>query len=81
MAVDKLSLNLFNQASAMQAINPTKAVGGQSSSGSSGSATSGGNPFAGETVGVNTNVGVGDVSYVSGQMGKPSGMARTLGFA
>lgn len=80
MAVEKLSSNLFNQALAMQAINPTKAVSGQTYSGTSENTMSGNNPFSGETVGVNTNIGVGDVSYVSNQLGR-SGTARTLGFA
>lgn len=73
-------LNLFSQASAMQAIAPTKAVGGQSSSGINNDSNSGNNPFSSKTVGINTSIGVGDSSYVSNQLGK-SGMGKTLAFA
>lgn len=80
MTVDKVNLNLFSQASGMQAIQPTKSVKARPFSGESGGSTSSNNHFEGETVGVNTNIGVGDTSFVSNQLGK-SGMARTLAFA
>lgn len=80
MALDKVNLNLFSQASGMQAINPTKSVGAKPFSGATGGSAQSNNPFKGETVGVNTNIGVGDTSFVSNQLGR-SGMAKTLAFA
>lgn len=50
MAIDKL--NLFSQASAMQAVNPTKAVGGQHSAEVSGGPSSSNNPFGEKSKGV-----------------------------
>lgn len=36
---------------------------------------------AGNTAGVNTNIGVGDSSFIPAQAGKPAGIGKTLGFA
>lgn len=73
-------LNLFNPAQGMQAIQPTKAVGGQPTESSSGS-SSNKNPFGGQTVGLNTNIGVGDTMNIAAQAGKKAGIGKTLGFA
>lgn len=73
------ALNLFTQAAPIQGINPTKSGMPQAAA----KEFSGENPFApskSNTVGVNTNIGVGDTSYVANQLGR-SGTARTLAFA
>lgn len=36
---------------------------------------------ASNTVGVNTNIGVGDSSFIAAQAGKPAGIGKTLYFA
>lgn len=74
-------LNMFMQGAALQNVGAVRTAMPQSATGGT---TLSGNPFASmnseNTVGVNTNIGVGDVSYVSNQLGK-SGTARTLAFA
>ena len=37
--------------------------------------------FAGNTVGVNTNIGIGETSYTAPQAGYKAGIGRTLAFA
>lgn len=79
MAIDKL--NLFAQTSGMQAIAPTKAVGGQPSAEVAGGASSD-NPFSKEgTVGINTNIGIGDTMSIAPQAGKKAGIGKTLAYA
>lgn len=79
MALDKLSL--FTQKAGMQAITPTKSVGAEQARGVTESSKSNNNPFAGGTVGVNSNIGVGDSMNIPAQVGKKAGMGRTLAFA
>lgn len=76
-SIDKL--NMFTQTPAIQGIGAVKSGSTQATGGE----TSSNNPFAAtksNTVGINTNIGVGDTSYVSNQLGK-SGIGRTLAFA
>ncbi len=82
MGVDSAKLNMFSQASAMQAINPTKAVTGQTSAGVTGGSTSSNNPFgskmfSGETVGLNS-MQTGDSVYTPAQAGKSAGVSKLL---
>lgn len=85
MAIESSKLNLFSQLSAFKGIEPTKAVGGGSSSGEVGGSpakTCSNNPFGeSKMVGVNTNIGVGDTMNIAAQAGKKPGIGRTLGFA
>lgn len=72
-------LGIFGNIPAIQATGAASAIG----AGQSGAAqnSSSNNPFRGNTVGVNNNIGVGDTSFLSAQAGKKAGMGRTLGFA
>lgn len=79
MPVNKLGI--FSQAQPIKAAAATKAVGGQLSGGSSGGQASGNNPFSGSTVGINTNIGIGESMNIAAQAGKKPGIGRTLGFA
>lgn len=74
----------MNQVNAIKGINP--AIQGINSA----QALQGGAAFGAltakkspsdSTVGVNTNIGVGDTSFIAAQAGKKAGMGRTLGFA
>lgn len=79
MALDKL--NLFTQISGMQGVKPAQSFGGEKTSGVTESKSSSNNPFGGETVGVNTNIGVGDEMSIAAQAGKKAGSGKTLAFA
>lgn len=37
-------------------------------------------PSSGNTSGINTNIGIGDTSYIAAQAGKKAGIGKTLGF-
>ena len=79
MAIDKL--NLFTQSASIKPVGAAKEVQGQSFAGVSGGSASANNPFGASTVGINSNIGVGDTMFTSAQAGKKAGMGRTLGFA
>jgi len=71
-------LNLFSQASALQGIQQTKGVGGQSQAGGSAS----NNPFSasifsGQNAGLN-KMQIGDVVNTPAQAGKAAGVSRLL---
>jgi hypothetical protein len=84
MGIDSVKLNMFSQASAMQAINPTKAVNGKSSAAVAGGTTSN-NPFSsslfkGDTVGLN-QMQTGASVFTPAQAGKAAGVSRFIGIA
>lgn len=80
MAIDSTKLNLFSQKPAVHGVGAIKSGENHSTGVSSGS-SAGNNPFGGNTVGVNTNIGVGDSMNIPAQAGKKAGLGRTLGFA
>lgn len=80
MAIDKLSL--FSNMPALQqtsAVSAGKTFGGNSVSSGPSTSNSSSNPFASNYVGINQNIGVGDVSYAPAQCGKAEATCRTLG--
>lgn len=82
--------NLFNT-QAFKGVQASPAVKRQTGAQISATQQTSGNPFAaavnnsnmfaGNTYGVNANIGIGDVSYTSAQAGKAAGIGRTLAFA
>lgn len=71
--------NIFAQGTKFAGIKPIKAASSETSSG--GGASAGSSKPSGNTIGVNTNIGVGESMFTAGQAGKPGGVARTLAFA
>lgn len=85
MAIDKINnqLNPYNMTQ-MQSIKPTKAINGQTSAGvneNKQSFASNNNPFKNNTVGINTNIGIGDTQNLQAMAGKPAAKGKTLAFA
>lgn len=79
-SIDKL--NFLGQAAGMQGIQPVKQLGAEPTKGEpTGASEKSNNPFSKGTVGVNTNIGVGDMMNISAQAGKKAGVGKTLGFA
>lgn len=78
MAVGKINPFMQNM-QAIQSTGAIKAKNAQATGGNPAQSSSSINQKA-NTVGVNTNIGVGDVSYLPNQLGK-SGKATTLAFA
>lgn len=76
-------INPLNQATSMQSINPTKAIGGHSSGAVAGSTNN--NPFgssssSSNTVGLNNpHMQKGDAVNLPAQAGKKAGIGRMLG--
>lgn len=79
MAIQGAKLNLFSQANAMQAINPTQSAGRQPYLETSEGKNSYNNPFAGNYAGINTNFQKGDKMFIAAQAGKGAGVGTTLG--
>jgi len=82
MAIDSTRLNLFSQAAAMQAVRPTKAVGGRPSEEASGGSASGNNPFGGSNsqyVGLASNNA--NLSGVSSNIYGRQNISNTIGIA
>lgn len=91
MAIDSAKLNLFGQSSGFNvqpAVRQVRPVGEKKSP----EVASGGSPFAAtvsnsklfnkdKTVGVNTNIGVGDKMNIPAQAGRKDGSGTTLAFA
>lgn len=76
------NMNLIAAMQKQQPISQAKAVGQSFEQATGGNTSSkSNNPFGGNYVGINQNIGVGDSSFIAAQAGKQAGVGKTIGIA